>query len=101
METGQHVDLFDIVDTLARLVGGRLWSRTWTFVFWPTRPWPDQPSDEPRRAAILNRHTPDAWLRRPDSRYRRRASTCLRGPTPLRRSHLNRGGFGKIVIRVN
>lgn len=63
MEAGQHADLFDIVDTLARLVGGPVVIEDLDFRVLAYSTLPDQPNDEARRSAILNRRTPDTWLR--------------------------------------
>jgi hypothetical protein len=56
-------DLFDVVDTVARLVGGPVAVEDADFRVLAYSTVPGQPNDEARRDAILNRRTPDRWLR--------------------------------------
>jgi hypothetical protein len=63
MEAGPHADMFDIVDTFARLIGGPATVADLDFRVLAYSTLPDQANDEARRSAILNRRTPDTWLR--------------------------------------
>lgn len=64
MDTTESVeDLFDVVDTVARLVNGPVAVEDVDFRVLAYSTVPGQPNDEARRAAILNRRTPDRWLR--------------------------------------
>jgi hypothetical protein len=56
-------DLFEIVDTVARLVGGPVAVEDADFRVLAYSTVPGQPNDEARREAILSRRTPDRWLR--------------------------------------
>ncbi|WP_432937410.1 PucR family transcriptional regulator [Kribbella sp. CA-253562] len=56
-------DLFDVVDSIARLIGGPVVVEDVDFRVLAYSAIEGQPNDEPRRSAILNRRTPDRWLR--------------------------------------
>ncbi|MGI6871830.1 PucR family transcriptional regulator [Amycolatopsis sp. 3B14] len=56
-------DLFEVVDTAARLLGGPVVVEDADFRVLAYSAVAGQPNDEARRSAILNRRTPDRWLR--------------------------------------
>ncbi|MEV5156552.1 helix-turn-helix domain-containing protein [Streptomyces werraensis] len=56
-------DLFDIVDAAARLIGGPVVVEDVDFRVLAYSTVAGQPNDEARRSAILNRRTPDRWLK--------------------------------------
>lgn len=56
-------DLFDVVDSIARLIGGPVVVEDVDFRVLAYSTIEGQPNDEARRSAILNRRTPDRWLR--------------------------------------
>jgi PucR C-terminal helix-turn-helix domain/GGDEF-like domain len=62
MEAGGSEDLFDAVDTMARLLGGSLIVKDVDFRVLAYSAVPGQPNDEGRRSAILNRRSADRWL---------------------------------------
>lgn len=62
MDAEQPEDLFDVVDTIARLLGGPVVVEDVDFRVLAYSAVPGQPNDEARRSAILNRRTPDRWL---------------------------------------
>src|SRR5271156_3976471 len=62
MEAGGSEDLFDAVDTMARLLGGSVIVKDVDFRVLAYSAVPGQPNDEGRRSAILNRRSPDRWL---------------------------------------
>lgn len=57
------VDLFEVVDSLARLLGGPIAVEDLDFRVLAYSAIAGQSDDEARRAAILNRRTPERWLR--------------------------------------
>jgi hypothetical protein len=62
MEAGGSEDLFDVVDTIARLLGGSVVVEDVDFRVLAYSAVPGQPSDEGRRSAILNRRIAERWL---------------------------------------
>jgi hypothetical protein len=62
MEAGGSEDLFDAVDTMARLLGGSVVVEDVDFRVLAYSAVPGQPNDEGRRSAILNRRSVDRWL---------------------------------------
>jgi hypothetical protein len=62
MEAGGSEDLFDAVDTMARLLGGSVIVKDVDFRVLAYSAVPGQPNDESRRSAILNRRSADHWL---------------------------------------
>jgi hypothetical protein len=62
MEAGGSEDLFDAVDTMARLLGGSVIVKDVDFRVLAHSAVPGQPNDEGRRSAILNRRSADHWL---------------------------------------
>jgi hypothetical protein len=62
MEAGGFEDLFDAVDTMARLLGGSVIVKDVDFRVLAYSAVPGQPNDEDRRSAILNRRSADHWL---------------------------------------
>jgi PucR C-terminal helix-turn-helix domain/GGDEF-like domain len=62
MEAGGSEDLFDVVDTMARLLGGSVIVKDVDFRVLAYSAVPGQPNDEGRRSAILNRGSADHWL---------------------------------------
>ena len=62
MEAGGFEDLFDAVDTMARLLGGSVIVKDVDFRVLAYSAVPGQPNDESRRSAILNRRSADHWL---------------------------------------
>ncbi|SMD25213.1 DNA-binding transcriptional regulator, PucR family [Lentzea albidocapillata] len=56
-------DLFDVVDSIARLIDGPVVVEDVDFRVLAYSAIAGQPNDEARRSAILNRRTPDRWLR--------------------------------------
>jgi PucR C-terminal helix-turn-helix domain/GGDEF-like domain len=62
MEAGGSEDLFDAVDTMARLLGGAVIVKDVDFRVLAYSAVPGQPNDEGRRSAILNRGSTDRWL---------------------------------------
>lgn len=62
-EPGPVEDLFEVVDTAARLLGGPVVVEDADFRVLAYSAVAGQPNDEARRSAILNRRTPDRWLR--------------------------------------
>jgi hypothetical protein len=62
MEAGGFEDLFDAVDTVARLLGGSVIVKDVDFRVLAYSAVPGQPNDEGRRSAILNRRSADHWL---------------------------------------
>ena len=62
MEAGGFEDLFDAVDTMARLLGGSVIVKDVDFRVLAYSTVPGQPNDESRRSAILNRRSADHWL---------------------------------------
>jgi hypothetical protein len=63
METWESEDLFDVVDTIARLLGGSVVVEDVDFRVLAYSAVPGQPEDEGRRSAILNRRSADRWQR--------------------------------------
>src|SRR6202142_3028988 len=61
MEAGGSEDLFDVVDTMARLLGGSVIVKDVDFRVLAYSAVPGQPNDEGRRSAILNRRSADPW----------------------------------------
>ena len=62
MEAGGSEDLFDVVDTIARLLGGSVVVEDVDFRVLAYSAVPGQPNDEGRRSAILNRRIAERWL---------------------------------------
>ena len=62
MEAGGSEDLFDVVDTMARLLGGSVVVEDVDFRVLAYSAVPGQPNDEGRRSAILNRRIAERWL---------------------------------------
>jgi len=62
MEAGGSEDLFDAVDTIARLLGGSVVVEDFDFRVLAYSAVPGQPNDEGRRSAILDRRSADRWL---------------------------------------
>jgi hypothetical protein len=62
MEAGGSEDLFDAVDTMARLLGGSVVVEDVDFKVLAYSAVPGQPNDEGRRSAILDRRSADRWL---------------------------------------
>ena len=62
MEAGEPEDLFDVVDTIARLLGGSVVVEDVDFRVLAYSAVPGQPNDEGRRSAILNRRIAERWL---------------------------------------
>ena len=62
MEAGGSEDLFDAVDTMARLLGGSIVVKDVDFRVLAYSAVPGQPNDDGRRSAILNRRSEDGWL---------------------------------------
>jgi PucR C-terminal helix-turn-helix domain/GGDEF-like domain len=62
MEAGGSEDLFDAVDTIARLLGGSVVVEDVDFRVLAYSAVPGQPNDEGRRSAILNRRIAERWL---------------------------------------
>ena len=62
MEAGGSEDLFDAVDTMARLLGGSVVVEDVDFRVLAYSAVPGQPNDEGRRSAILDRRSADRWL---------------------------------------
>jgi hypothetical protein len=62
MEAAGFADLFDAVDTMARLLGGSVIVKDVDFRVLAYSAVPGQPNDEGRRSAILNRRLADHWL---------------------------------------
>ena len=62
MEAGGSEDLFDVVDTMARLLGGSVIVKDVDFKVLAYSAVPGQPNDDGRRSAILNRRSEDGWL---------------------------------------
>jgi len=62
MEAGGSGDLFDAVDTMARLLGGSVVVEDVDFRVLAYSAVPGQPNDEGRRSAILDRRSADRWL---------------------------------------
>jgi PucR C-terminal helix-turn-helix domain/GGDEF-like domain len=62
MEAGGSEDLFDVVDTMARLLGGSVVVEDIDFRVLAYSAVPGQPNDEGRRSAILNRRIAERWL---------------------------------------
>jgi hypothetical protein len=62
MEAGGSEDLFDAVDTMARLLGGSVVVEDVDFRVLAYSAVPGQPNDEGRRSAILNRRIAERWL---------------------------------------
>ncbi|WP_033289035.1 PucR family transcriptional regulator [Amycolatopsis jejuensis] len=63
--TDNHLDdLVEAVDAIARIVGGPVVIEDVDFRVLAYSAVPGQPNDEARREAILNRRTPDFWVRR-------------------------------------
>lgn len=63
MDGDSVVDLFEVADSLARMVGGAVAIEDVDFRVLAYSAVPGQPDDEARRLAVLNRRTPDRWLR--------------------------------------
>lgn len=63
MTDPQLVDLAEVVDVIARIVGGPVVIEDADFRVLAYSAIPSQPNDEARREAILRRRTPDPWLR--------------------------------------
>lgn len=63
MDDDPVVDLFEVVDSLARTVGGPAALADADFRILAYSAVPGQPNDDARRSAVLNRRTPDRWLR--------------------------------------
>ena len=63
MEARESEDLFDVVDTIARLLGGSVVVEDVDFRVVAYSAVPGQPEDEGRRSAILNRRSADRWQR--------------------------------------
>jgi hypothetical protein len=62
MEAGGSEDLFDVVDTIARLLGGSVVVEDVDFRVLAYSAVPGQPNDEGRRSAILDRRIAERWL---------------------------------------
>jgi hypothetical protein len=62
MEAAGSEDLFDAVDTMARLLGGSVIVKDVDFRVLAYSAVPGQPNDDGRRSAILNRRSVDGWL---------------------------------------
>src|ERR1700756_6065660 len=62
MEARGSEDLFDVVDTIARLLGGSVVGEDVDFRVLAYSAVPGQPNDEGRRSAILNRRIAERWL---------------------------------------
>ena len=62
MEAGGSEDLFDAVDTMARLLGASVVVEDVDFRVLAYSAIPGQPNDEGRRSAILDRRSADRWL---------------------------------------
>jgi PucR C-terminal helix-turn-helix domain/GGDEF-like domain len=62
MDAAGSEDLFDAVDTMARLLGGSVIVKDVDFRVLAYSTVPGQPNDESRRSAILNRRSADHWL---------------------------------------
>lgn len=67
MDGDSVVDLFEVADSLARTLGGAVAIEDDDFRVLAYSAVPGQPDDEARRSAVLNRRTPDRWLRWMDS----------------------------------
>jgi hypothetical protein len=62
MEAGGSEDLFDVVDTIARLLGGSVVVEDVDFRVLAYSAVPGLPNDEGRRSAILDRRIAERWL---------------------------------------
>jgi hypothetical protein len=62
MEAGGSEDLFEAVDTMARLLGGSVIVKDVDFRVLAYSALPGQPNDDGRSSAILNRRSVDGWL---------------------------------------